>query len=102
MPRPKASEPRDQQVMLRLTKREVEVLEAVAHLERSRPNTYVHQLIVQHLASMTNNPRVQADLANRAAYDDDGTAATPLRGGQTPRSKPTPVSQRPARRRDTS
>jgi hypothetical protein len=79
MPRQKATEPRDQQLLLRLTARQLEVLESVAHLDRSRPNAYVHQLLVQHLASMMNNPRVQADLANRSAYDDDTTTATPLR-----------------------
>jgi len=79
MSRPKAKEPRDQQLMLRLTARQLEVLESVAHLDRSRPNAYVHQLLVQHLVSMVNNPRVQADLANRAAYDKDASTATPLR-----------------------
>jgi hypothetical protein len=79
MPRPKAAEPRDQPLLLRLTARQLEVLQSVAHLERTRPNTYVHQLLVQHLASMVKNPRVQADLANRAAYDGDSTAATRMR-----------------------
>ena len=79
MSRPKAKEPRDQQLMLRLTARQLEVLESVAHLDRTRPNAYVHQFLVQHLASMVNNPRVQADLANRTAYDQDATTATPLR-----------------------
>ncbi len=78
MPRQKASEPRDQQLLLRLTARQLEVLESVAHLERIRPNAYVHQLLVQHLASMMSNPRVQADLANRAAYDGDLAGTTPL------------------------
>lgn len=79
MPRPKASEPRDQQLLLRLTARQLEVLESVAHLERTRPNAYAHQLLVEHLASMISNPHVQADLANRAEYDRQGSSATPLR-----------------------
>jgi hypothetical protein len=52
----------------------------VAHLERTKPNTYAHQVLVQHLAAMEKNPRVQADLANRAAYESDAVASTPLRG----------------------
>lgn len=97
MPRQKASEPRDQQLMLRLTERQLEVLESVAHLARSRPNAYVHQLLVEHLASMMNNPRVQADLANRAAYDGDATAATPLRERAGTEPNVATVSQRSSR-----
>lgn len=80
MPRPRAPEPRDQQLLLRLTARQLEVLESLAHLEHSKPNTYAHKLLVEHLAAMAKNPRVQADLANRGAYDNDAAAATPLRG----------------------
>lgn len=79
MPRPKATEPRDQQLLLRLTERQQEVLESVAHLERAKPNSYAHQILVTHLAAMAKNPRVQADLANRTAYAADASVATPLR-----------------------
>jgi hypothetical protein len=103
MPRPRVSEPRDQQLLLRLTARQLEVLESVAHLERTKPNTYAHQVLVEHLASMAQNPRVQADLENRAAYDADAAAATPLRE----RSKPAKTAdaggeKRPRRGRHTS
>lgn len=79
MPRPRAPEPRDQQLLLRLTARQLEVLTSVAHLERSKPNTYAHGILVEHLGAVARNPRVQADLANRAAYDADAAAAVPLR-----------------------
>ena len=79
MPRPKAPEPRDQQLLLRLTARQLQVLESVAHLEHSTPNTYAHQVLVEHLAAMAKNPRVEADLANRASYDSDAAEAIPLR-----------------------
>lgn len=79
MARPKALEPRDQQLLLRLTARQLQVLESLAHLEHSKPNTYAHQILVEHLAAMAKNPRVQADLANRAAYDSDAAATLPLR-----------------------
>lgn len=69
MPRPRAQEPRDKQLLLRLTARQYEVLESVAHLERTTANAYAHQALVEHLAGVVRSPRVQADLKNRAAYD---------------------------------
>lgn len=94
MPRPKAVEPRDQQLLLRLTERQHEVLESVAHLERAKPNSYAHQILVAHLAAMAKNPRVQADLANRAAYAADAAVATPLRKHAGSESKAPAVRSR--------
>ena len=79
MPRPRASEPRNQQLLLRLTARQLEVLESVAHLERTTASSYAHQLLVRHLGRLVENPRVKADLENRAAYDSDSASTTPLR-----------------------
>lgn len=102
MPRPKADEPRDQQLLLRLTSRQLEVLKSGAHLERTKPNTYAHMILVEHPAAMTKNPRVQADLANRAAYDADATAATPLRERAEAGSDAPPVTaKRSTRKRKT-
>ncbi len=78
MPRPKADEPRQEQLLLRLTRRQLEVLESVAHLERTSPNKYAHQVLVDHLAQMLKNPRVQVDIANREAYAGDSAVATEL------------------------
>ena len=86
MPRPRAAEPRTEQLMLRLTVREAELLESVAHLERMRPNTYAHRLLAEHLTAMARNPRVKADLKNRAAYDADAAKTTPLRAKSQRRS----------------
>lgn len=83
MPRPKADEPRDQQLLLRMTVQQVRVLESVAHLEHTKPNAYAHQVLVEHLASMAKNPRVEADLANRAAYDADTASTAQLGGGRS-------------------
>lgn len=80
MPRPKAEERRDRQVLLRLTARQYEVLDAVAHLTRQTPNAYAHQVLIDHLAGMAHDQHVIADIANRAAFDASGTHATPLRG----------------------
>ena len=80
--RPKTAEPRDQQLLLRLTARQLEVLKSVAHLEGTTANTYAQQILVDHLAAMAGNPRVQADLANRAAYDAYAAATSSLRRRQ--------------------
>lgn len=87
MPRPRADEPRDKPLLIRLTARQLEVLQSVAHLARTTPNAYLHQLLVEHLATMVNNPHVKADLANRAAFDASAATTTPLRGR---RSQTTP------------
>jgi hypothetical protein len=79
MPRQRSNEPRIRQLLLRLTPRQMEVLESVAHLERATPNTYAHQLLVEHLAAMAKNRRVQTDLQNRTSYDRDAAVATPIR-----------------------
>lgn len=78
MPRPKAAEPRQAQLLIRMTSTQLEVLESIAHLERTSPNKYAHQVLVDHLAGMLKNPRVQADLANRRAYGEDTAETTAL------------------------
>jgi hypothetical protein len=80
MPRQRATEPRDEQLLIRITARQLRVLQSVAHLESAKsPNAYAHRLLVDHLESMEKNRRVQADLKNRDAYDTDAKTATPLR-----------------------
>lgn len=68
MPRPKVDEPRDKTLLLRVTERQREVLESIAHLESVSPNEYVHQLLIHDLAVQAKHPRVQADIENRQAY----------------------------------
>lgn len=97
MPRPKVDEPRNQPLLIRLTARQLEVLQSVAHLARTTPNAYLHQLLVEHLAAMVNNPHVQADLENRAAFDAAAATATPLRGRQRSKQRP-PDLQDPSSR----
>jgi hypothetical protein len=87
MPMPRAAEPRIQPLLLRLTVRQAEVLESVAHLERMRSNTYAYRVLVEHLTAMAKNPRVRADLKNRAAYDADAARTTPLRARTQQRSR---------------
>ena len=99
MPRPMADEPRNEQLLLRLTSRQLVVLEAVAHLERTKPNTYAYTVLVEHLDAMTKNPRVQADLANRSAYDADGIGATPLRERMETDTERSPVTAKRSTRK---
>ncbi len=87
MPRRRAEEPRDRTVLLRLTSRQMDSLESVAHLARMTPNAYCHQLIVEHLATMIDDRFVRRDLENRAAFDARNADVTPLskrRRGQPP------------------
>jgi hypothetical protein len=69
MGRARVAEPRSEQLLVRLTAAEMEVLEAIAHLERVTPNQYARELLQHHVATLAQQPHVKADLANRAAYD---------------------------------
>lgn len=79
MPRPKAEEPRDCPLLIRITAQQRTVLEAVAHLEGATPNAYAHQVLIEHLASVVSNKHVQVDIANRRSYEATATEATPIR-----------------------
>lgn len=77
----------------------------MAHLERTKqtkPNSYAHELLVEHLAAMVKHPRVQADLANRAAYAADAAKATPLREPRTAKNMPQTSSKRSGGKPNTS
>lgn len=93
MPGRSAEEPRNKQLLIRLTTRQVDVLESVAHLERTTSNTYAHQVLVDHLAAVLRNPRVQADLQNREAYERDLAATEVLRTAHSEEKPPTAANQ---------
>lgn len=78
MARQKSDNPRTEQLLLRLTARQMEMLESIAHLARATPNHYAHQLLVNHLAALSKDPHVQRDLANRASFDATSASTTPL------------------------
>jgi hypothetical protein len=65
----KTADRRSEQLLLRLTKSELEVLESVAHLERMTPNAYAYGLVSAHLARLRKQPHVAADLKNRRSYE---------------------------------
>jgi hypothetical protein len=64
----KAADPRSEQLLLRLTKAEMEVLESIAHLERVTPNAYAYALLSAHIARLRTQPHVAADLTTRRSY----------------------------------
>lgn len=80
MPRRSAGEPRDQQLLVRLSAKDHDVLRAIAHLEGITPSAYAHQLLAGHLEHLRSHPRVAADLANRRAYAAESTDVVPLSG----------------------
>ncbi len=85
MPRRPPGEPRDQQLLVRLSATDHDVLRAIAHLEGMTPNAYAHQLLAGHLTRLRSHPRVLADLANRRAYTAESSDVVPL-GGPAPAS----------------
>lgn len=78
MARPKATDPRSAQLLIRLTAGDMNVLESIAHLERTTPNAYARRLLENHLMAIAAHPHVQRDLANRGSYQSQQAAATPL------------------------
>lgn len=80
MPRRPSGEPRDHQLLVRLSASDQDVLRAIAHLEGVTPSTYAHQLLAGHLARLRRHPRVAADLANRRAYAAESSDVVPLGG----------------------
>ncbi len=100
MGREKTAQPRSAQLLIRITSREMNVLESVAHLEKTTPNAYARRLLESHLLVVAAHPRVQRDLANRAAYEAEEATTTPLMASQSvgdPAATATPVANQDQR-----
>ena len=80
MPRRPTGEPRDQQLLVRLSASDHDVLRAIAHLEGVTPSAYAHQLLAGHLERLRHHPRVALDLENRRAYAAESAGVIPLGG----------------------
>lgn len=80
MPRRPTGEPRVQQLLVRLSASDHDVLRAIAHLEGVTPSAYAHQLLAGHLERLRRHPRVASDLANRRAYAAESTDVVSLSG----------------------
>lgn len=82
MPRPRSSNPRIHQLLLRLTADEWDVLTALAHLNEAKSaNDFAYLMLQRRLKQASNDPLVQADIANRRAFSARATEdVIPLHG----------------------
>jgi hypothetical protein len=70
VPRKAVGDPRSQQLLIRVTADELELLESAAHLNRQTPASYSYALIQSHIASLRSDPFIARDLQNRQAFAD--------------------------------
>lgn len=86
MPRKAAGGPRNQQLLIRVTVGELEVLESAAHLNRQTPASYSYALIQHHIALLRSDPFIARDLQNRHAFADAlaSTIVLPSRSQEPP------------------
>jgi hypothetical protein len=91
MPRKVVGEPRSQQLLIRVTADELEVLESAAHLNRQTPASYTYALIQGHIAALRSNQFIARDLQNRRAFADSLASIVALPTG--PREPSVPTSQ---------
>jgi len=62
MPRRKSNEPRDQQLLVRLTRSDKRVLVAAAALDQVTVNVYIHNVIVRAIQHLNDDPLVRRQL----------------------------------------
>ena len=62
MPRANSNDPRDQQLLVRLTAEEKRLLLVVAALEQMTPNAYVHEVLRGSLDRLRDDPLVKRQL----------------------------------------
>jgi hypothetical protein len=70
VPRKAANEPRTQQLLIRVTTNELEVLESAAHLNHQTPASYAYALIQAHISALRSDPFIARDLQNRHAFTE--------------------------------
>jgi hypothetical protein len=94
VPRKIVGEPRDQQLLIRVTADELEVLESAAHLNRQTPASYSYALIQSHVASLRSNPFIARDLQNRHAFAESlaSTIVLPVRSHEPSLREPGALS----------
>jgi hypothetical protein len=71
--------PKTEQVLTRLTPREMEILTSVAHLEDVTVSEIVRRLVATEASRRESDPHVQADLENVRSYRDRGGNLVDLR-----------------------
>jgi hypothetical protein len=78
VPRKVVGDPRTQQLLIRLTTDELEVLESAAHLNHQTPASYSYALIQNHIASLRSDAFIARDLQNRRDFANSLASAVPL------------------------
>jgi hypothetical protein len=73
------NEVRVEQLLLRLTAAEFDVLDAAAHLRQLTPNAYAYDLLRTHLARLSTDEFVQEDLRNRQRFEQTQASTVALR-----------------------
>lgn len=68
MPRPRSKNPKINQILVRVTDEEQDILVAVAHLEGVTVNALVRRLVEAEVRRMEQDPAVVADRRNRSEY----------------------------------
>lgn len=68
MGRPKLNEPRDQQLLVRVTKRHMAVLEAAAFLDEATPAGLAHHHLTAWLDLLQGDPNIQTVIKARASH----------------------------------
>jgi hypothetical protein len=96
VPRKVVGDPRTQQLLIRLTSDELEVLESAAHLNRQTPASYSYALIQSHVASLRSDPFIARDLQNRREFANSLASAVPLPTRSQGPSRASPHQTRPA------
>lgn len=71
-------ERRTNQLLVRITDGEFEVLQAASHLRGLSPNAYAHELLRSHLSRLESDEFVQKDVANRRAFARSQSSVSPL------------------------
>ena len=79
VPRPPVEDPLVFIVHFRISAENAEVLESVAHLERTSTAAYARRVLEERLAAMSTDEHVRVDMMNRADYATEDAAITPIR-----------------------
>lgn len=88
MPRQKATSPRSEQLLIRVTEEELDILDAAGFLDRLTANSYVYQLIQAHVAALRSNPAVMNAVRLRADYDASKGKALTIERREGPADNP--------------
>jgi len=76
--RPRLAEPRDRQLLIRLTANEIEILEAAAWVDHQTPNGWALDQLTDRLRIMATDPDVLTTMQIRRSRDTRRSTTTPI------------------------